>query len=380
MNTSFIWVVMLFIIMPGIPAGSSRCHTCEMDKFDQYKMFRQNQILNDLLKKLELAAKPNVTIDYDNLPPIGRQNPRIRALIEQTIREKKRSKRSLPSLDMDMSHLYETDSQTVPTSTFFVAEPAPWPVGEAIDISIFRLNKSLRRKYIYTATLHVYMKRPIILRLSEQPVTLNVYQRYMNGSIGDKLATKYLTEDLDDKRIIAPISVKLDGQDFQTWLEEQERHGREPVVALYAEVMYDGENLVYQPRDGSATNQYLEFEIFDMPGRSRRSTPNVCHAGQNETKCCLYDLIIDFEKVGWEFVIAPKRYNAYICNGDCNAQSQGMPLVSTHGSMTAKTQTDFFQCCHPKDYTGVTIVYVTESNQIWVKEVPGMVARKCGCA
>jgi hypothetical protein len=70
---------------------------------------------------------------------------------------------------------------------------------------------------------------------------------------------------------------------------------------------------------------YLELQVFDMPSRSRRgvTTPQTCQAGSNETKCCLYDLVIDFEKAGWEFVIAPKRYNAYICNGDCSATVSG---------------------------------------------------------
>lgn len=64
---------------------------------------------------------------------------------------------------------------------------------------------------------------------------------------------------------------------------------------------------------------YLELELIGSSGRSKRSSPQVCQAGSNETKCCLYDLIIDFEKVGWDFVIAPRRYNGYICNGACSA-------------------------------------------------------------
>jgi hypothetical protein len=64
---------------------------------------------------------------------------------------------------------------------------------------------------------------------------------------------------------------------------------------------------------------YLELELFDMPSRNRRNAnaPQVCQAGSNNSKCCLYDLMIDFEKVGWDFVIAPKRYNAYVCMGNC---------------------------------------------------------------
>lgn len=53
---------------------------------------------------------------------------------------------------------------------------------------------------------------------------------------------------------------------------------------------------------------------------------------------------------------------------------------TARGSIAQHAKVDFFQCCHPKEYAGITIVYVTNDDQIWVKEVPGMIARKCGCA
>lgn len=122
---------------------------------------------------------------------------------------------------------------------------------------------------------------------------------------------------------------------------------------------------------------FLELELYDYgSGRSRRNT-NTCQPGANETKCCLYDLTIDFEEANWGFIIAPKRYNAYICNGECS----GAQLSSTaRGQLATQSNLDYYQCCHPKEYTGITVVYVTENNQIWIKEVPGMVAKKCGCA
>jgi len=44
--------------------------------------------------------------------------------------------------------------------------------------------------------------------------------------------------------------------------------------------------------------------------------------------------------------------------------------------MAMEAHIDHFLCCHPKEYIGITIVYADESNQIWVREVPNMVARK----
>jgi hypothetical protein len=66
----------------------SGCSQCEQRAFEEYKQARQEQILKDLLKKLELPSKPNVTVDYDSLRYIAPRNPRIQALIEQSRREK----------------------------------------------------------------------------------------------------------------------------------------------------------------------------------------------------------------------------------------------------------------------------------------------------
>lgn len=68
--------------------------------------------------------------------------------------------------------------------------------------------------------------------------------------------------------------------------------------------------------------------------RSRRNLlqSNICDPTKlNSTNtCCLYDLMIDFEKVGWDFVIAPKRYNAFLCNGICTYKEVGLFLISNY--------------------------------------------------
>lgn len=50
------------------------------------------------------------------------------------------------------------------------------------------------------------------------------------------------------------------------------------------------------------------------------------------------------------------------------------------GALAQKASLDYYQCCHPKEYTAITVVYMDDTHQIWMKEVHGMVARKCGCA
>lgn len=102
-----------------------------MRDFEQHKQLRQQQILNDLLKKLELPAKPNVTVDYDNLPPIGRSNPRIKALIEQSLRENRRRVRKSSHFESMMPQadyfpaLYETDVDVSPQISYVMAQRPP---------------------------------------------------------------------------------------------------------------------------------------------------------------------------------------------------------------------------------------------------------------
>jgi hypothetical protein len=43
------------------------------------------------------------------------------------------------------------------------------------------------------------------------------------------------------------------------------------------------------------------------------------------------------------------------------------------GRVAIHSKMDHFLCCHPKEYTGITIVYVDEEDQIWIREVPNMV-------
>lgn len=62
---------------------------------------------------------------------------------------------------------------------------------------------------------------------------------------------------------------------------------------------------------------YLELTTIEEWGRRKRSYQEVCTKEMNEPSCCLYSLVVDFEAAGWDFVIAPKLYDAHMCSGEC---------------------------------------------------------------
>uniref|UniRef100_A0A915DPV3 TGF-beta family profile domain-containing protein n=1 Tax=Ditylenchus dipsaci TaxID=166011 RepID=A0A915DPV3_9BILA len=368
-SSSWLLLVMVLLcvnvfVITNAAEVQKRCASCSQRSFEEYKQIRQEQILNELLNKLELSAKPNVTVDYDNLPPIGRSNPKIKALIEQSLRENhKRVRKSTRKITPQMSYVV-------------AGSPPDWFNQEG-QIAFFSFSPSMAKKYVNKAVLNVFLRRPEEYRFLRIPIRVEIYERFPNGTLKEKIAVKH--EHIQADKAETQVQVHLDELDVQQWLQRGNGADGGSMVGLYVQAIHDNENLVYYPEDDQKDVMFLELEVYDYGGRQRRSAPNVCRTGQsnNQTKCCLYDLVIDFEKVGWEFVIAPKRYNAYICNGECTSTQ----ISSTpRGTIGLQANLEFFQCCHPKDYTGITIVYVTADNQIWVKEVPGMVARKCGCA
>jgi len=120
---------------------------------------------------------------------------------------------------------------------------------------------------------------------------------------------------------------------------------------------------------------YIELKTDEETNinRQKRSIDGVCKGNQ----CCLSPLVVDFEAAGWNFVIAPKRYNAFMCNGECPLSQM---VRFPHSKITGPQLKGVGLCCHPTEYDPITLVYMTEQREVMVSRVTGMVARKCGCA
>lgn len=72
---------------------------------------------------------------------------------------------------------------------------------------------------------------------------------------------------------------------------------------------------------------YLELTTVEEWGRRKRSYQEVCTKEMNEPSCCLYSLVVDFEAAGWDFVIAPKLYDAHMCSGECRLHHVGCLIL-----------------------------------------------------
>ncbi|CAG2069157.1 unnamed protein product, partial [Timema podura] len=67
-----------------------------------------------------------------------------------------------------------------------------------------------------------------------------------------------------------------------------------------------------------------------------------CDGTKDEKRCCRYPLTFDFEKFGWDWIIAPKKYEAHGCFGECPYVFQQKYPYTHIASMENRTP-----CCIP---------------------------------
>lgn len=134
---------------------------------------------------------------------------------------------------------------------------------------------------------------------------------------------------------------------------------------------------------GAEYAPYLEVQMQELDSRrASRIKRNVglnCDEASHETRCCRYKLTVDFEKFGWDWIIAPKKYDANYCSGDCPMAF--LPTYpNTHIVSLAEPPNNTGPCCAPRKLSEITMLYFDNEYQIVFSRLPGMVVEKCGCS
>nr|AHA51405.1 TGF_beta domain-containing protein [Hormiphora californensis] len=102
------------------------------------------------------------------------------------------------------------------------------------------------------------------------------------------------------------------------------------------------------------------------------------------TYCQKRELWIDFSSLGWNWIIAPRGFDAFMCTGDC-----GLPTVVSMKSkitnhaylqavMGSKHSSIPEPCCSPTKLKNMTLLYLYGSGYK-LKSYEQMVVESCGC-
>lgn len=110
--------------------------------------------------------------------------------------------------------------------------------------------------------------------------------------------------------------------------------------------------------------------------RTKRSASLDCNENSSETRCCRYPLTVDFDKFGWDWIIAPKRYEANYCSGECSL-SYSPRYPHTHVWQLSSSASP---CCSPRKMSPIKLLYFDGQYNIVYSTIPHMIVDKCSCS
>jgi len=230
------------------------------------------------------------------------------------------------------------------------------------------------------ADLHVHINRPASLASNGVLVLHLKMDVYTIDNLDGKITLIHSKQFKRNYRTPVAHWEKADvSKHVRHWFRKPEKN-----YGFLVRVMYEGENLANVPTSYTiqGDNQvYLDIITKDGAKRRAKRSPVKmdCNEKDNETRCCRYPLVLDFESFGWDWVIAPKKYLAYYCSGECPFQHL-QRYAHTHLVQQANPRGSVGPCCYPTQMAPILMVYFNQNKEVLVSMVPGMVVTRCGCA
>ncbi|XP_015261067.1 PREDICTED: growth/differentiation factor 8 [Gekko japonicus] len=369
----YLYVYLFMLIIPG-PADLNESHQaneniekeglCNACTWRQStKSSRIEAIKIQILSKLRLEQAPNIS--RDAIRQLLPKAPPLQELIDQY--DVQRDDSSDGSLEDDDYHATTETIITMPTESDF-----PMPVEGKPKCCFFKFSSKIQYNKVVKAQLWIY------LRQVQRPTTVFVQILRLIRPMKDgttSTAIRSLKLDMNPGTgIWQSIDVKTV---LQNWLKQPESNLGIEIKALDEK----GRDLaVTYPGPGEeGLNPFLEVRITDTPKRSRRDFGLDCDEHSTESRCCRYPLTVDFEAFGWDWIIAPKRYKANYCSGECEfVFLQKYP--HTHLVHQANPRGSAGPCCTPTKMSPINMLYFNGKEQIIYGKIPAMVVDRCGCS
>ncbi|KAJ8365724.1 hypothetical protein SKAU_G00145550 [Synaphobranchus kaupii] len=138
----------------------------------------------------------------------------------------------------------------------------------------------------------------------------------------------------------------------------------------------------------SAENKKLRRPKRHKRNRKRRAQPirsiEVPRRGTTKSLCRKVDLHIDFNTIGWgSWIVFPKRYNAYRCEGTCPNPVGEDFKPTNHAYMQSLLKYYHPErvppaCCAPTKMSPLSMIYY-ENGEVLLRHHEDMIVDECGC-
>nr|AGK84722.1 myostatin [Oreochromis aureus x Oreochromis niloticus] len=342
------------------PVDPDQCATCEVRQ--QIKTMRLNAIKSQILSKLRMKEAPNIS----------------REIVKQLLPKAPPLQQLLDQYDVlgddNREEVLEDDDEHATTETIVMMATEP---DSAVQVDgqpkccFFSITQKFQASRVVRAQLWVH------LRPSEEVTTVF-------------LQISRLIPVTDGNRHIRIRSLKIDvnagasswqsidvKQVLTVWLRQPETNWGIEINAFDSR----GNDLAvtFAEPGEEGLQPFMEVKISEGPRRARRDSGLDCDENSPESRCCRYPLTVDFEDFGWDWIIAPKRYKANYCSGECEYMHlQKYP--HTHLVNKANPRGTAGPCCTPTKMSPINMLYFNRKEQIIYGKIPSMVVDRCGCS
>uniref|UniRef100_A0A8C4NCT2 TGF-beta family profile domain-containing protein n=1 Tax=Eptatretus burgeri TaxID=7764 RepID=A0A8C4NCT2_EPTBU len=100
--------------------------------------------------------------------------------------------------------------------------------------------------------------------------------------------------------------------------------------------------------------------------------------------CHRVDFYIDFDELGWgKWIVYPRRYNAFRCEGSCPSPVNELYLPTNHAYMQSLVHFHHPRrvpspCCAPTHLSALSMLY-QESGHVVLRHHKELIVEQCGC-
>ncbi|KAM5161219.1 bone morphogenetic protein 8A-like [Callospermophilus lateralis] len=109
------------------------------------------------------------------------------------------------------------------------------------------------------------------------------------------------------------------------------------------------------------------------------------HGSHRRQVCLRHELYVSFQDLGWlDWVIAPRGYSAYYCEGECSFPLDSCMNATNHAILQSlvhlmKPDAVPKACCAPTKLSATSVLYYDSSNNVILRKHRNMVVKACGC-
>ncbi|XP_015259878.1 PREDICTED: growth/differentiation factor 8-like [Cyprinodon variegatus] len=339
---------------------AEQCLTCEVRQ--HMKTMRLNAIKSQILSKLRMKEAPNIS--RDTVQQLLPKAPPLQQLLDQYD--------VLGDDSRDL--LLEEDDEHATTETVMITASEPSSVVQVDGhpkCCFFSFIQKLQANRIVRAQLWVHMRpareaTTVFLQISRlMPATEGKRHIRIRSLKIDVSAGVSSWQSIDVKQVLA------------VWLRQPETNWGIQINAFDS----TGNDLAVTSAEPGeeGLRPFVEIKVSEGPRRVRRNSGLDCDENSPETRCCRYPLTVDFEAFGFDWIIAPKRYKAYYCSGECEYMYlQKYP--HTHLVNKVNPKGSVGPCCTPSKMSPINMLYFNQNEQIIYGTIPDMVVDRCGCS